>query len=409
MIFLIFIQKKKININNDKKIISFIEKLKTMLEKKRDITEINNNFENNNDIIFIKDIIIDQKTIKKEEMNFILELLFYIKKIGNVVAHPSIDISKANFIKNIDKSILHSNEISNNISKAQDDGGLESNDDKKKIRLKLLKIIEEILIDFNEVSYEKEIDIHDLLNFMFRNISDYLINDRIFLLRILKNDLIDIINGEICFQFKEFDIYKDVINQFENEINNLKLKLKNIELFLNDDLKKINLDINLSINDLKNFEMYTIKNIIQLSSEKFKSKFSQREINSYILYILGKEFLKMEKDFNSQKKKLINKIEELTENEIVKNKLEKIYSLIDDFFNKKVYYIKPKKLIEEVQENIKQTKKNTSLFSFNIDLEKIYQNIELLLGNSKVNWLNLPYYRDISVEGYLYYKQNKSK
>ena len=48
-----------------------------------------------NKIQFIEDITIGQDTFKKEELNQVLEILFFIKNRGNIIAHPNIDLEES--------------------------------------------------------------------------------------------------------------------------------------------------------------------------------------------------------------------------------------------------------------------------------------------------------------------------
>ena len=54
-------------------------------------------------IKFIDDIVIENKVFKKEELNQILDILFYIKNFGNITAHPNININNSIKMLNIQK------------------------------------------------------------------------------------------------------------------------------------------------------------------------------------------------------------------------------------------------------------------------------------------------------------------
>ena len=55
-------------------------------------------------IKFVEDIIVDEEELKKEDLNKLLELLFFIKSIGNKTAHPNIDPNKPLININAQKS-----------------------------------------------------------------------------------------------------------------------------------------------------------------------------------------------------------------------------------------------------------------------------------------------------------------
>ena len=53
------------------------------------------NLKSFNKIIFVEDINIGEETFKKEELNQLLDILFFIKSRGNIIAHPNIDLDES--------------------------------------------------------------------------------------------------------------------------------------------------------------------------------------------------------------------------------------------------------------------------------------------------------------------------
>ena len=80
---------------------NFIKSLKE-LDKKYDISDkeiikqqILKYLHSNQKIQFIDDIVIGEDIFKKEELNKILDILFFIKNKGNIIAHPNIDLDES--------------------------------------------------------------------------------------------------------------------------------------------------------------------------------------------------------------------------------------------------------------------------------------------------------------------------
>ena len=48
-----------------------------------------------NKILFVEDINIGQDTFKKEELNQVLEILFFIKNRGTIIDHPNINLEES--------------------------------------------------------------------------------------------------------------------------------------------------------------------------------------------------------------------------------------------------------------------------------------------------------------------------
>ena len=93
-------------------------------EAKNDIIDIT---KVKNEIQFIKNVTQGKLDISPTELNFILELLFYIKKKGNQVGHPNLEpekninlINEENGIKSIDKIIKDEALIKGNVHTEQD-------------------------------------------------------------------------------------------------------------------------------------------------------------------------------------------------------------------------------------------------------------------------------------------------
>ena len=257
-----------------------------------------------NKIQFVEDINIGQDTFKKEELNQVLEILFFIKNRGNIIAHPNIDLEES--LKMISIPIMpikfEIDYFYENFLK----GKIETEIDKKFQNIYDVNL--PILINDNEDDYYKvnnlNIKLKEKYN-LFQNIKDYKdgvmsdINDKIKKIRdnvlsqlniskIKKNvaieDIIQAIfegnNNNILEGFNEFQRVvisntDDVIKKYLNV--NLEKKLskenKNINQFLKllekipSVLKKF-FDFNVPIH--KNIEIY-LNDIIENTQYDYSS------------------------------------------------------------------------------------------------------------------------------------------
>ena len=114
-IFIDLIAKSQYNILSNNEIIDFILGISTNLNKdleeyrKASDESVKKNLKENmvkylspyQKIKFIDDIKIDGETFKKEELNQILDILFFIKNKGNITAHPNIDLNQSLKMSNI--------------------------------------------------------------------------------------------------------------------------------------------------------------------------------------------------------------------------------------------------------------------------------------------------------------------
>ena len=375
-------------------------------------------FKPSNEIVFVKDLVIKDSIIKKEELNFILELFFYFKINGNEVAHPNIDKMKASLIKFIKKDCFNSEnkekdtnlnfnisiENINNFIKSDSDS--EHSERREKVKNKLKEIVKIILNDFKEINYTKEINIQQILNFMVKNKKIEITKSNSLMIRILDQEIEKIINEENDIDMHQFEKYLHIINDFNNNISTLESDLKDIKVYLLDNhFKDINAKINFSINDLQDFKMYKIERILESFNSEYSSDMSENDINAIVLFIIGQQFLMMKNDFYLQIEKLTENIEEIIVEESIKNIIRKVYSAIENFFRDEKYYDTESDLIKKIKLKIIE-KKNQSLFALDVDIEKIYNILEKLIGVDKFKWLESPISKNISLDSYLYYKQN---
>ena len=85
------------------KLKEMIDELKKNPDDEKIKEKIINFVQTSHKLRFIDDIKIGNEIIKKEDLNVILDILFYIKNIGNKTAHPNIDIQNSMKMINIQK------------------------------------------------------------------------------------------------------------------------------------------------------------------------------------------------------------------------------------------------------------------------------------------------------------------
>jgi len=394
----------RINENMTNRIKEIITNLKNEINEDN-INDYFKNIKDDNEILFIKDIKVQDSIIKKEDLNYILELLFLFKKMDNEVEYPNTDNFKTSFIKLIRKDNFDFENIQNfqNIINSSD---LEQSKQNKKIKKKLDDIVKIILKDFNEITYIKKININNMLDFIFKNISDNIIKEDSFILRVLKQEIDVIIEEQINIKFDNFIIYDEIIKEFQSQINKLENEINNIKLcIINDDLQEINKKINISMTNLVSFNIYKLEEILSSDDIQFGADISQEDKISSILYVIGVKFLNMKKDFETEISKLRNKMEEIILEETIKEKIKKIYLKLNNIFNNKNFYITMNELTEKINDKIIKSK-NSSLFTSKLDIKEIYNILEKIIGTQPLNWLESPISKGMSLDSYLYYMQN---
>ena len=252
------------------KYVNFIKKVEKQIDIYNSSEEVNedkkikkfiNNLKGDNKLTFIDTLKINGIECQADEMNFILEVLFYLKNPGNTIAHMNIDPTNSIKLKKIEKGIptinnkngvsdlyfshnsnsinginnnnsniiSTSNEINmNDISKNNLDSKIPLKEKTKiiisniqnnkkdwlEIKDKIIQesktemnfIKEKILKDFYDSSINKSVKIKDILDFIFNNnYNKYFEDDSLFKrgLTLVIDDLIQ--NKFLNIDFSEYD------------------------------------------------------------------------------------------------------------------------------------------------------------------------------------------------------------
>ena len=276
-IFLDIILKSDYDVISNKNILKSICIISTELSNA--LKELEKNPSNNelkNEIIrligskskiqFIDDIIINDETFKKEDLNKILDILFFIKNFGNITAHPNLSLGESlkmlniqNLPLNFEIDYLNNNELNKKIKENFE----KINNKIKDITLNLFEDEDEIYYQINKNNIEVNLD-YNLINNLnnYRNSFQVHINEKLEKLRnnLLKNfnickirkkveakGIFDIIfndNDKIIFENSP-DFMKTLISDTDNAIK------KFIELNLSKEILSQNKNINKLIKILR--------------------------------------------------------------------------------------------------------------------------------------------------------------
>ena len=374
-----FLSKSNYDILSNNKILNLISMFSTELSDK--LNELKNNPDNkelkdeiinlinkSSKIHFSKDLLFEGSVFQKEELNQIIDILFYIKDFDNITAHPNINLNKSlkmlsiqslpinfgieyfynNKLKeqienkiitqfgNNDKSLCeivprivlenegnyyHLNKFSREISNDYD---IFQNLEKYRKGInnevigKIKEIVNDLLKNLKICKLKKEVKAEDIIDTIFNDKDKNVFEESIDFIRIFFNNTDDIIK-----KYLVLDIEKEIITQNKN-INELIEVIEGITLFLGRFIK-------LNIPRHNNMEEY-INNI----------KENDVNYNNYITFITNFEnSLFDEKNLNA----------DCDENEII---LEACFLLMIKTFEKETKYLKSikKKYEMEIIENL---------------------------------------------------------
>ena len=415
-----------IDIISDDKLAQIKELIENILSKENNLNEylINylQNIKEENLVIFNESIKSKDYTIEKDELNFVLASLLYLKKIGNIVAHPNIessfnyDISKVSEnIKKVQKSITKNKII---ISDIDNNNSLINLDLKKSVKDELNLFKDEILDDLKDISFRRNAEVEYILNYIFKNETSNIKKEDISCLRVITNDIQKIINDEN--DFNEEDLLKDnKISSYYNVLNNLEenersindmiLSFKDYEIKINtrveseiksemkSEMKKRSvLDYSTFVLLIKNYKKYLPKNL------------TLDEKKAYIISIFAKEYL--ENSIFSQKKiKLKNAIREIIKYFVIEKKFSRIHNLVEKAYEEDKTYFNEASFLNGIKNYIKEIKFDDfeNLSKKEISLKRIIEILKLLIKEKNIDWLVLSREKTASISSYLYFMQNK--
>ena len=370
----------------------------------------------NNKILFKESITINHILITKEELNFILGALFYLKRSGNIVAHPNIESEIGAEINEISKKVktikdlIESNIIISN--NPNDKTTLIDITLKKEVKEILYKFEDEILEDFKEISFNRNSELEAILNYMFKNDFQNII------IRVIKGEMENIINDEKDFDENNLmniinneDMIdpKEILNKLDKYEKLIKDKIAFMESFNIEKNKGFERIIKSEVKNINLLDFSTFPILTTKYSQMLEQHLTDSEIKAYIVSILAKEYVE-NKDFIKKKNDLKMKLREFIKYEIIKIKLEKLYELVEKNFDKKISDFNETLFIDNVKKFIKEQnfEESEKIIEKNLSFKKIMDILKVLLVNEKnIDWLVLTPEESTSISSYLYYMQNK--
>ena len=371
-----------------------------------------------NNIKFIKNIFLGNIIISPTELNFILELFFYIKEKGNQIDNSNLEPEKIiNFINE---------EISlksiNNIIKEEDfiKSHEETNQALEKainsnVKDKMEQIKSKIKNYFINNSTKKNLNMNEIMDFMLLGkISAIIIN------------IDNAINEDCEIDWPSFESDMIKLEEYKGIIERLK-KEKIIE--------KFNLDINTKeYENLKylissefdkikkpNIKTNIIKKLIQINYSTFIDKIYDKTIEGkFPLIYTEQEYMEIiysiaipfiieieENNYEALKSNLINQFQEMMIMLNIKNKTEKILNICQDYF-------KEAEITEDYIKNVKQfcldkkDKDYKDIIELDIDVNSIIFYLKKLIGKENISWLENDEEKErFSLTTLLYFYQNK--
>ena len=392
------------------------------IDKKQYLINYLKNIKEENKVIFKDSIQINDIIIQKDELNFVLGVLLYLKKIGNIAAHPNIE-------SNIDTEI---NELSNQIKGIKEliEPNRNSKDNfsngnllidlslKNMVKAGLINLENEILDNYKNISFNKNAKVENILDYMLKNESKNIIKEDSAFLRVIKIEMENIINDER--DFNEEDIYNDIknykivnYNNILSKINEYEKKISNeIEEFKSYDIKSsesFEFNFKSKIKKCDNLNFMTFLLLIKDYKNMLNKDLTNAEKKAYLITIFAKEYLKDNKFI--QKKTIIEKeLRELIKCNVIKRKFNRICNLIDKICADNVNNCDDVSFINEVKNYIKELNFEGSerIIGISLNIEKIIDILKLLIKEKNFDWLALSKEEIASISSYIYYMQNKS-
>lgn len=438
-------------------------------EKKEKIELLMQNITDENKIIFINPLKIQNETFSVEEMNFVLDTLFYFKDPGNIIAHmniypnksiklkkikddipnieillnsiENINVNNSNSINTNNETEINSNIIIINHQNDKDNSPYENNivkkiinniksDDiedwleiKTEIIKDIIKIIsnskDEILKDFYDSSINENININDIISLIFKNdYSNIYKNDKAFT-RSLSLFIEDVFKTEeLNIDFSKFDLIKDniyrtynqikVIEKLENSFKKLKLPEKiysQTKIYIKEYIKSL-------------YPKNTGKKLIILK-DSFShvigdliekdisfSNFDKYEKKALILSLIATEIKSIEfQNLNF----FIHDFKESIKNYFIFKNVKTIIFNLHKYLESNI-----KTNLDDNNDNtdliqkIKQfikKKKNPYYSDINMNYEKLVYIMQKIFGNDEIKWTQQKY-SEVSLGSLLFYYQN---
>ena len=415
---------KKNEIDSIRTILSNFLSQNEIEDKEQYLINYINSIKESNKIIFKESITIGNSTITKDELNFVLGTLLYIKKIGNISAHPNIESKIDVEINEISKKVITIKELfDNNLVLSSDivnENCLIDISLKNEIKEMLNKLEEEITKDFQDISFYKNTELENILFYMLKNNPKKVIKKNKAFLRVIYGEINELINDEKDFDenvllgkiIDEFKINpKTVLYNVNNYESLIKNKIKKFELYNVEKNEKFENKIKSDTTkfNFQGIDFSTFPVLIDEYEIMLKNNLSNAEIKAYISSMFAKEYLKSE-IFMNEKKKMKEKLLESIKSEIIKRKMKKIFELIESKLDENIDEYDENIFINNVKKFIKEQEFEgcDNICELNCNLERIVEILKALIPEKNIDWLILSKEESASLMSYLYYMQNKN-
>ena len=369
----------------------------------------------NNRIVFKNSITIENETIEKNDLNFTLASLLYLRKIGNIAAHPNIER----------KYPIKINDISQEIKKIRDLLGLNSNissnsliDDTliEEVKISLHKIKDKMLKDFQESLFNSSSNIDDILCYLFKDNWNKIINKNDAFLRALKIDInnkidnLNEFNDDFIMNNNKLKEFQENIKQIDEISKRIKGNINRFIKFNIEEYKGLQYTIKNKLENIENLSIDSLQEVLDENIMILKNNLSLSEKKVYLIYIIAKEYLNSER-FKQKKENVIKQLKELVKLEIIKKKLQEIFDSIENEFKNNQIRFNEDLFIEEVKKFIKTEKFGdyNILCNLSFNSQKLIDIIKKLVGRGVFDWLSLSEKETTSLLSYLFYLQNSNE
>ena len=290
----------------------------------------------------------------------------------------------------------------------------------------LNSIKNEIFDYISQISVKRELNISEIINFLFYGkIKNLYLKENAFI-RTLKMNIDNIINrSNYTINYKNFiegleeisygrSIIKElsdenILKDFNIDINNLdyeNLKFLISQLF--GELMKIeNNNEFIKFKDRLNYTCFIEKLYNLLKKKKYIFQYSKNVCLLLMYYISIPFIIQIEtNNYNILITKYFSQFRDLEIARVIEEKMGNIYKLIENYFTEDDN--EEEDFIQNVKNYIKEKDNNDykELLELDIDFFSLIDNINVLIKGDKIKWLDEKENSKISFEAFLYFHQN---
>lgn len=271
-----------------------------------------NNINDENKILFKESITIQSEVFEKDELNFALSSLFYLKQIDNYVTHPNITKEISSKINEISSKVIEIKKIiepglllSNNLN---EETSLIDIALKEEIKKFLNGIKAQILYDVQDFQFEKDADVQCVLDYMLKNNNEQIFKGDTTFLRTINSQIDKIIDNDNDFDNLNDNIQKalEILKKIDKKTEVLKNTINNFESFNIEQNKRFESTIKNEFKELQDIDLIAFEELIDKYKKMVNKNLTTEEIRAYIISIFAQKYLEssifIEKQKNIKKK-----------------------------------------------------------------------------------------------------------